>query len=288
MVNIRRRLFQFLFYIAAIELMVLLFFAFITFARAGYHPRQAWQSTLAAAGLTHPARLPPGAKFDRVSLEMALIFSVFFGLVAAMVVGLIRYAGRALRNLPQPVGSGGAEPGDRLGPAFQRRVSSGDDMAGAPDEIPLTVTTRTVSWPGIVSAMMVVCLVGGFGSLVTLPLNYFHHPIGTEYYWIGWGVAISLAAGFGTRFPPGVDPTRLRSRFYIRAYLKAAPIWLRIIVIAAGLLLAVMCSRTGYIMLNRPGDFTANMQSENFAAALAFIFFVDALAFTPFPKNDKR
>jgi hypothetical protein len=288
MVNIRRRLFQFLFYIAAIELMVLLFFAFTTFARAGYHPRQAWQSTLAAAGLTHPARLPPGAKFDRVSLEMALIFSVFLGLAAAMVVGFIIYAGRALRSLPQPVGSGGAGLEGRLRPTFQRRVTSGDDMAGAPDEIPLTVTTRTVSWSGIVSAMMVVCLVCGFGSLVTLPLSYFHHPIGTEYYWVGWVVALSLAVGFGTRFPPGVDPTRLRSRSYIKAYLKAAPVWLRIIVIAAGLLLAAMCLRTGYIMLNRPGDFTANMRSENFAAALAFLFFVDALAFTPFPRSDKR
>jgi hypothetical protein len=97
-----------------------------------------------------------------------------------------------------------------------------------------------------------------------------------------------LAAGFGTRFPPGVAPTKLRSRFYIRAYLKAAPIWLRIIVIAAGLLLAGMCVRTGYIMLSRPGDFTANMRSENFAAALAFLFFVDALAFTPFPKGDRK
>ncbi len=286
MIDIRRRLGRLLLYIAAVELMVVLFFAFTIFARSGYHPAMAWHAALAAAGCSYSTRRPQGVNFDRSSLELALIWSVFSGVMAAFILGFAIYAERALRDIPHPAAGGDAGPRHRGRQPPERSLSPDDGSLPARSEISFTLEARPASWSGIYAAMMVVCLTLGFASLATILLSCLGHPPGEDVYWVGWVVAMSLAVGFGARFPPGVDTARIRSRFYIKAYLKVAPLWLRILLLAAGLLLAIMCVRTGYIALYRPGAFNGTILTDNYAAAVAFIFFVDALAFFPFPKTE--
>ena len=151
------------------------------------------------------------------------------------------------------------------------------------------MTTRTPSWSGILAAFMFVCAALGFASLGTLVLVYLRHPVPPSYYWVGWVVAFSLAGGFGGGYPPGAAPAKRSGKiYYLLAYFKAAPVWLRGAVVVDGVLLAAMCVRAGYTAILRPGDFNGTMMSENYAVALSFMFFVDALAFAPRARSAGR
>jgi hypothetical protein len=280
--NNLRPLRLFLLRMAVIELVCLAFLAFTIYAQAGYHAGQAWRATLAAAGLTLPARLPPGVKSDRDSLVLALIFSGFMAFIVLIIPAVLGFWGRSGTRRGSQGEEGVAVPNY---PPPQRPAARNGESETKPHEIAGQSGKGLVRWSGVLSALMFVCAILGVAALATLAFNYFHHPLEPTFYWVGWVVAFSLATGFGPGHPPDMGPGRAGKKLYLRAYFRAAPVWLRTAVIAVGTLLAILCARTGYIAIKRPGDFGDNLMSDNFAVALAFLFFVDAMAFAAPSKN---
>ena len=249
-------------YLACFELLLTSFCGFIAVAAAGYRPGVAVRNILVSFRALEETRSVDGLSVTGFALVLWLVWTAFsaFTIITEMI--LLILVKRASRSVDRY----------RESDTVRRSLDPYDASAGRASGRGLASSI----WQGA-SAACVLLAIASLSLYAVSLVGFFFNPVVYSVAFV-FAFALGVGSGFGAISKGGTSGAG--SGGWTQRF-KAAPLWMRLAILATGTILVFVCVRTGYVTLTHPALYSTVVGSTNLAAVGSFLFFVDALAFRP-------